>query len=102
MFVPVGAALLNEHDLVDAGLLVACEMAAQLVGRADPPAPGIVGQPVLHLQKALPELGPARPMLAEEGVIAERIAEEAKSIEPAADRFGLIGMARHAADDRDV
>src|SRR6516165_11501019 len=41
-------------------------------------------------------------MLAEEGVIAERITEEAESIEPAADRFGLIGMARHAGDDRDV
>ena len=41
-------------------------------------------------------------MLAEEGVIAERITEEAEPIEPAADRFGLIGMARHAGDDRDV
>ena len=96
------AALLDEHDLVDAGLLVAGEMRAQLVGGADAAAPGIVGQLVLDLQKALPQIGAAGPMLAEQCVIAERVAEEAEPVEPAADRFGLLLMAGHAGDDRDI
>jgi hypothetical protein len=57
MLVAIGAALLDEHDLVDAGLLVARQMRAQLVGRADAAAPGIVRQLVFDLQKALPEVG---------------------------------------------
>src|SRR5437773_1491689 len=35
VLVAVGAALLDDHDLVDAGLLVAGEMRAQLLGGAD-------------------------------------------------------------------
>ena len=42
MFVAIGAALLDKHDLVDAGLLVARQMRAQLVGGADAAAAGIV------------------------------------------------------------
>jgi hypothetical protein len=41
-------------------------------------------------------------VLAKERVITERVAEEAKPIEPAADRFGLVRVARHASDDRDI
>src|SRR5207249_8453607 len=88
--VAVGAALLDEHDLVDAGLLVAGEMCAQLLGGADAAAPGIVREPVLDLQKPLPKIGASGPVLAEERVIAERITEETEPVEPAADRFGLV------------
>ena len=35
MLVPVAAALLDEHDLVDAGFLEMPQMGAQLVRRAD-------------------------------------------------------------------
>jgi len=41
MFVAVGAALLDEHDLVDAGFLVARQMRAQLIRGADAAAPSI-------------------------------------------------------------
>ncbi len=102
MLVAVGAALLDEHDLIDAGLLVAGEMRAQLLGGADAAAPGIVREPVLDLEKPLPKVGASGPVLAEERVIAERIAEEAEAVEPAADRFGLVRVARHAGHDRDV
>src|SRR6516225_10214344 len=102
MLMPIGAALLNEHNLVDAGFLVTCEMLAQLVGSADAAAAGIVGQPVLHLQEALPQLGPARPMLSKKRVIAERIAKKPEPVEPAADCFGFVGVTGHACDDRDV
>jgi len=44
MLVAIGAALLDEHDLVDAGLLVAGQMRAQLVGGTDAATPGIVRQ----------------------------------------------------------
>ena len=80
MFVAVAAALLDEHDLVDPGLLVARQMRAQLVGGADAAAPSIVRQLILDLQKPLPEIRASWPMLAEERVIAERIAEEAESV----------------------
>src|SRR5437870_5235507 len=102
MFVAVGSALLDEHDLVDAGFLVAGQMRAQLVGGADAAAPGIVRQLVLHLQKALPEIGSPGPVLAKERVIAERVAKEAEPVEPAADRFGFLLMTGHAGDDRNI
>ena len=85
MLVAVGAALLDEHDLVDAGFLVARQMRAQLIRGADAAAPGIVGQLVLDLQEALPEIGAARPVLAKQRVITERVAKEAQPVEPAAD-----------------
>jgi hypothetical protein len=90
VFVAVGAALLDENDRVDAGLLVARQMRAQLVGGADAAAPGIVRQLVLDLQKALPEVGAAAPVLAKERLVTERVAEEAETVEPAADRFALV------------
>jgi hypothetical protein len=86
----VSAALPNKHDLIDAGLLVARQMGAQLVGGADGAAPGIVRQLVLDLQKALPEVGAAAPVLAKERLVTERVAEEAETVEPAADRFALV------------
>jgi len=42
MLMAICAALLDKHDLVDAGLLVARQMRAQLVGGADAAAAGIV------------------------------------------------------------
>ena len=90
VFVAVGAALLDENDLVDAGLLVARQMRAQLVGGADAAAAGIVRQLVLDLQKALPEVGAAAPVFAKERLVTERVAEEAETVEPAADRFALV------------
>ena len=71
MLVAIGAALLNEHDLVDPGLLVAGQVRAQLVGGADPAASGIVRQLILDLQKALPEVRAPRAMFAKESVVAE-------------------------------
>jgi hypothetical protein len=94
--------LLNEHDLIDAGLLVAGQMRAQLVGGADAAAPGIIRQLVLDLQKALPEIGPSGPVLTKQRVIAERVAKEAEPVEPAADRFTLVRVAGHAGDDCDT
>ena len=41
MLVAIGAALLDEHDLVDAGFLVARQMRAQLIRGADAAAPSI-------------------------------------------------------------
>ena len=102
MLVAIGAALLDEHDLVDPGLLIAAQMLAQLRGRADAAAAGVFGQLVLDLQKALPQIGPPRPVLAKDRVIAERIAKEPETVEPAADRFGLVRVAGHAGDDREV
>ena len=77
-------------------------MRAQLVGGADTAAPGIVRQLVLDLQKALPEVGAARPVLAKQRIVTERVAKEAEPVEPAPDRFGLVRVAGHACDDRDV
>src|ERR1700751_78245 len=102
MLVAVGAALLDEHDLVDAGFLVAPPMCTQLVRGADAAAPGIVRQLVLDLQKALPEVRAPGAMFAEERVIAERVAKEAEPVEPAADRFGLFLVAGHTGDNRVV
>jgi hypothetical protein len=101
MLVAVGSALLDEHDLVDPGLLAAAQMRPQLVGGADAAAPGILRQLVLDLQKALPEIGPAGSVLAEERVIAERVAEEAEPVEPApADPLAILAkIARSPAGD---
>src|ERR1700739_1759726 len=95
----IGAALLDEHDLVDPGLLIAAQMLAQLRGRADAAAPGILRQLVFDLQKSLPEVGASRPLLAEDRVIAERIAKDPEPVEPAANGFGLVGVAGHAGND---
>src|SRR6516165_10370655 len=102
VLVAISAALLDEHDLVDAGLLIARQMRTRLAGGADAAAPGIVRQLVLDLQKALPEIGAARPVLAKQRVIAERVAKEAKPVEPATDRFALVRVTGHAGDDRNV
>jgi len=67
-----------------------------------PPRPAFVGQLVFDLQEALPEISAARPVLAKQRVITERVAKEAEPVEPAADRFGLLWMTRHAGDDGDV
>src|SRR5947209_5746928 len=77
-------------------------MLAQLRGSADGAAPGVFRQLVLDLQKALPKVGPSRPVLAKDRVIAERIAKKAEAVEAAADRFGFVRMAGHAGDDRKV
>jgi hypothetical protein len=76
-------------------------MRPQLVGGADAAAPGILRQLVLDLQKALPEIGPAGSVLAEERVIAERVAEEAEPVEPApADPLAILAkIARSPAGD---
>jgi hypothetical protein len=84
------------------GPLVAHEVVAQLRRGADAAAPGIVGQLVLHFQKAVPQIGDAGLVLAEQRIIAERVAEEAKAVETAADRLVLVAVARHAADQCDV
>src|ERR1700760_4248673 len=66
------------------------------------PPPGVFRQLVLALPKALPEVGPSRPVLAKDRVIAERIAKEAEAVEPAANGFGLVRVAGHAGNDREV
>ena len=65
MLVPVGAGLLHEDHLIDPGILVALQMRAQLIGRADTATARVVRQPVLHLQELLPHIGDAGPVFAE-------------------------------------
>src|ERR1700739_842506 len=101
MLVAIGAALLDEHDLVDAGFLVTRQMRPQLLGGADAATPGIIRQLVLDLQKALPEVRAPGAMFAKQRVIAERVAKEAEPVEPAADRFGLFLVTGHTGDVRD-
>ena len=87
---PIDAALLHEHHLVDPDPLVSPQILTQLIGRADAAAAGIVRQLVLHFQKPLPQIGDARLVFAEQRVIAERVAEEAEPVETAPDRFRLF------------
>ena len=92
------AALLHEDHLVDAGVLdSACRCARSCVGRAD--AAGARRCPAARSftsRNCSQMLVTAGPVLAEDAVIAERVAEEAEAIEAAADRLLLVRVARHA------
>src|SRR6266550_5205020 len=76
VLVLVAAALLDEYDLIDAGILVALEMLGEFGRRADAAALPDRRQLVLGRLEALPYIGDARLVVAVDVVVAERIAEE--------------------------
>src|SRR5690242_11444376 len=80
MVVAVAAALLDEDHLVDAAVLVAPEVLAQLGGRADAAAMADFGQASPRQLEAVPDVGATRPMLAVNVVMAERVAEELEAL----------------------
>src|SRR6516162_6011257 len=63
-----------------------------------PPRPALSGNWSLTCRNR----GAAGPVFAKQHVIAERVAKEAEPVEPAADGFAFVRVARHAGDDRDV
>ena len=106
-------ACMHEDQLVDAGLLVAREVLADLVGRADRAAEagGVAGgdlgaEPLLFerlgrglggvaelvapLVVLVPHVGLAGLVLAEHVVVGERVAEEVAALEAARDRLVLV------------
>src|SRR5580704_14434892 len=93
MLVLVAAALLNEHHLVDARLLVALQMLGELGRRADAAPLPDGRQLVLGRLEALPHVGDARLMMAIDIVVAERIAEELEALGAPASRLVAILVA---------
>ena len=86
VLVAVLAALLDEDGLVDAGVLEAPRF-ARIVGRAD--AAGAASQHlgaqlVAHGHELVPDVGAARPVLAEDVVVAQGELEEAEAVGAAA------------------
>src|SRR4029079_1854366 len=72
MRVLVSAALLQEHHLVDAGLLKAPHVAGNLIWRADATSAGRHRQEVAGLLVIRPDARAAGDVLAEDVVVAER------------------------------
>ena len=120
VLVPVAPGLQHEDDLVDAGLLVAAEVLADLVRGADgAPQPGRVTGGHLGAQRLLldrpghglrvealrrspllvlaPHVGHAGPVLAEDVEVAEGVAEEVGALDAAADGLVLVVVQHHRA-----
>ena len=76
----VVAALLHKDHLVDPGALIALQVLADLRRIANATTASIVGEGVFNLQKMLPEIGAAWPVLAKNSDMAERVAKETEPI----------------------
>ena len=102
MLVPVAAALLDEHGLVDADFLEMPQMRAQLIRRAD----AVIGagrrQRMARLLEIGPDVGAARLVLAEDVVVRQAVAEEAQAVLAAAARLHLVRVHGEAGHHRDV
>src|SRR4029453_16599634 len=97
----VAPALLDEHDLVDAGLLVGGEMLGELGRGADAAALADRWQLVPGRLEALPDVGDARLVMAVDVVVPERVAEELEALGAAATGFVanlVTGEAGHHGD----
>src|SRR6185312_13289935 len=86
----VAAALLDERHLIDAVLMEAAQMLAQLVRRADAAfatrGRAAAARCGLCLLERVPDIGASRRVNAEAVVMAKRVTEEAETIEPALSR----------------
>src|ERR1700688_2645374 len=102
MVVSVFTALLDKGDLIEARILEALEMRAELVGRANPTRGAGLGQRDPHLLISRPDIGATRLVLAENIVMRQRITEELESIFAAALRFPGIRMHRETCHHRDI
>jgi hypothetical protein len=101
VLVAILAALLDEHDLVDAHVGERLEVCTQLVGRADAAAAD-VGHLSARRLVHLPDVGAAGLVRVEDVVVPEREAEELKAVEPATARFLLALVTRKAGHHCDV
>ena len=94
-------ALLDEDHLIDARLLEAAQVLAQLVGRADAAASAGVGQQRRAPSRSGPDVGAPGLVGPEDVVVAEPVAEEAEAVLAAPARLRLVlvaGEARHHGD----
>ncbi len=101
MLVAILSALLNENDLINAGLRETLEMFAQLVRRSDTPVCAFFRDGVASVLEGFPDVGTARLVRAEQIVVPQCEAEETEPIH--APPFGLFsifvaGEARHHCD----
>ena len=125
VLVLVAAGLQHEDHLIDAGLLEATEVLADLIRRADTAAQsggvtrgllgtehvdacgggdrvGVVTLRGSALDVLRPHVGLARLVLAEHVEVTERVAEEVGAFGAAADRLVLVVMHHHRADTGDL
>src|SRR4029453_10884840 len=98
----VAAALLDEHDLVDAGLLVGGEMLGELGRGADAAALADRRQLVPGRLEALPDIRNARLVMAVDVIVPERVAEELETLGAAPARFVAILVTGEAGHHGDV
>src|SRR5271166_2891495 len=103
ILVLVVARLRDEHDLIDAHLLVLAQTRANLIGRAD--ARGMAAEP-RHLHRVAleiaPDVGLADFVPPEEIMMAERVGEKVQSLLAHRTRALLVAVAHEAGHDRDV
>jgi hypothetical protein len=123
VLVAVAPGLQDEDDLVDTRRLVAPAQVGDLIGRADraaqraqallhdaKPERGLVGGDdaageadlVTPGQELLVDVRAAGPVIAEDVVVGERVAEEVGAVDPALDRLGLVSGAHHRQHDGDA
>ena len=99
---PVAAALLDEHGLVDAGFLEVAQVGAQLIGGAD----AVIGagrrQRMPGLFEIGPDVGAARFVLAEDIMMRQAVAEKPQAVLAAAARFHLVRVHREPRHHRDI
>src|SRR5262249_62421919 len=99
ILVPVLAALLHEDHLIHPRLLELPQMPLDLLGRADRArAAASHRQEVAGFLVVLPNVRAAGQVLAEDVIMAERVAEEAEAVEAAPARFLRVGVTGEAAD----
>ena len=93
MLVAILPALLDEDQLVDAGVLERLEVRAELVRRADAASAARFRELWPGLLEALPDVGPPGSVIAEDIVVPEGVAEEAEAVFAAPPRFLRILVA---------